>query len=88
MLFRSRRARDIARLGLSRSFQHVRLLPEMSVLENIAIGAHLRGRHGPLRAALQLEREEERALTNEANNQARRVGLSDVMHWPAGSLAL
>jgi branched-chain amino acid transport system permease protein len=83
-----RRARDIARLGLSRSFQHVRLLPEMSVLENIALGAHLRGRHGPLRAALHLEREEERALMNEARNQATRVGLSDVMHVPAGSLAL
>ena len=83
-----KRARDIARLGLSRSFQHVRLLPEMSVLENIALGAHLRGRHGPLRAALHLEREEERALMNEARNQATRVGLSDVMHVPAGSLAL
>jgi len=83
-----RRARDIARLGLSRSFQHVRLIPEMSVLENIALGAHLRGRHGPLRAALHLEREEERALMNEARNQATRVGLSDVMHVPAGSLAL
>jgi branched-chain amino acid transport system permease protein len=60
----------------------------MSVLENIALGAHLRGRHGPLRAALHLEREEERALMNEARNQATRVGLSDVMHVPAGSLAL
>ncbi|EFV82854.1 ABC transporter like protein, partial [Achromobacter xylosoxidans C54] len=36
-------ARRIARLGLSRTFQHVRLLGRMSVLENVAIGAHLRG---------------------------------------------
>ncbi|KAG0732194.1 hypothetical protein G6F23_014560 [Rhizopus arrhizus] len=35
-------ARKIARLGLSRTFQHVRLLSRMSVLENVAIGAHLR----------------------------------------------
>ncbi|MCI1740780.1 MAG: hypothetical protein LKM38_30395 [Pseudomonas veronii] len=30
-------------LGMSRTFQHVKLLPSMSVLENVAIGAHLRG---------------------------------------------
>jgi branched-chain amino acid transport system permease protein len=38
-----RDSREIARLGMSRSFQHVRLLPKMSVLENVAIGTHLRG---------------------------------------------
>ena len=36
------RSRDIAKLGLSRTFQHVRLLPQMSVLDNVAIGAHRR----------------------------------------------
>jgi branched-chain amino acid transport system permease protein len=41
-----RDSREIARLGMSRSFQHVRLLPKMSVLENVAIGAHLRGSGG------------------------------------------
>ncbi|MEY3105686.1 MAG: hypothetical protein RJA72_1718 [Pseudomonadota bacterium] len=81
-------ARHIAKLGLCRSFQHVRLLPEMSVLENIALGAHLRGTQGPLRAALHLERLEERELMREAAEQARRVGLADVLHLPAGSLAL
>lgn len=81
-------ARDIAKRGLCRSFQHVRLLPEMSVLENIALGAHLRGTHGPLHAVLHLERREERALMLEAAHQARRVGLAEVLHLPAGSLAL
>ena len=82
------RARDIAKLGLCRSFQHVRLLPEMTVLENIALGAHLRGTHGALHAAFHLERLEERALMLEAAHQAKRVGLADVLHLPAGSLAL
>jgi ABC-type sugar transport system ATPase subunit len=44
-----RDSREIARLGMSRSFQHVRLLPKMSVLENVAIGAHLRGSGGCFR---------------------------------------
>jgi branched-chain amino acid transport system permease protein len=36
-------ARDIVRRGIGRTFQHVKLLPGMTVLENVAIGAHLRG---------------------------------------------
>src|SRR5690606_28791926 len=37
-----RSARDIARRGVGRTFQHVQLLPGMSVLENVALGAHMR----------------------------------------------
>ena len=37
-----RPSREIALMGLSRTFQHVRLLPQMSVLDNVAIGAHRR----------------------------------------------
>ena len=35
-----------AKLGIARTFQHVKLVPDMSVLENVAIGAHLRGHAG------------------------------------------
>ena len=81
-------ARVIARRGLSRTFQHVRLLPTMSVLENVAIGAHLRGAKGVLPAALHLERAEERRLLAEAARQIERVGLQTSMFEQAGSLAL
>lgn len=81
-------ARQIARLGLSRTFQHVRLLPNMSVLENVAIGAHLRGHGGVLAAAWRLERREESQLLAEAARQLERVGLADYRDVPAGSLAL
>jgi branched-chain amino acid transport system permease protein len=81
-------ARHIARLGLSRSFQHVRLLPNMSVLENVAIGAHLRGHSGVLAAAWRLERGEESQLLAEAHRQLERVGLIDYRDAEAGSLAL
>jgi branched-chain amino acid transport system permease protein len=43
-------SREIAALGMSRTFQHVRLLPKMTVLENVAIGAHRRGSKGVLPA--------------------------------------
>ena len=83
-----RGARAIAKLGLSRSFQHVRLMPEMSVVENVAIGAHLRGKRGVLAAAWRLDRAEEARLMAEAAHQVERVGLKDHMFDEAGSLAL
>jgi len=83
-----RSSRQIARLGMSRTFQHVRLLPTMTVLENVALGAHMRGRHGVLAAMLHLEREEEARLLAEAERQCRRVGLGEHLHDAAGSLPL
>nr|WP_028311656.1 branched-chain amino acid ABC transporter ATP-binding protein/permease [Derxia gummosa] len=85
---RGKGSRAFASRGLSRTFQHVRLLPQMSVLENVAIGAHLRGHAGVLPAAWRLDRKDEGALLAEAARQLERVGLGDCMHLPAGSLAL
>lgn len=81
-------AREIVRLGIGRTFQHVHLLPEMTVLENVAIGAHLRARRGVLASALQLDREEEAALLCEARRQLERVGLGELLYEQAGNLAL
>ncbi|MER2554500.1 MAG: branched-chain amino acid ABC transporter ATP-binding protein/permease [Thauera sp.] len=81
-------SRTIARKGLSRTFQHVRILPTMTVLENVAIGAHLRGSRGVLSAAWRLERAEEARLLAEAARQIERVGLGEHMFDEAGSLAL
>lgn len=83
-----RPAHDIARRGLVRSFQHVQLLPDMSVLDNVALGAHLRSRAGVVAAALRLDRASEASLLKEAARQLERVGLGDVMDQPAGSLPL
>src|SRR5450830_1803811 len=81
-------SRDIARRGMSRTFQHVRLLGQMSVLENVAIGAHLRGSQGIIAAALRPDRAEDQRLLAEAARQIERVGLAAHMFDPAGSLAL
>ncbi|OZI49377.1 branched-chain amino acid ABC transporter ATP-binding protein/permease [Bordetella genomosp. 4] len=81
-------ARHIAGLGLSRTFQHVKLLSRMTVLENVAIGAHLRGHRGVIQAAWRLDRQEEQRLLAEAARQIERVGLGKHLHDEAGSLAL
>ncbi len=82
------RARDIARLGIGRTFQHVQLIPTMSVLENVALGAHLRRDVGVIKAALHAERHTEAELLFEAAKQLERVGLGDYLYEEAGNLAL
>jgi branched-chain amino acid transport system permease protein len=79
---------QIVRLGISRTFQHVKLVPDMSVLENVAIGAHLRGHSGALSSMFRLDRADEARLLAEAARQIDRVGLADQIDAPAGSLSL
>lgn len=82
------RARDIARLGIGRTFQHVQLIPTMTVLENVALGAHLRRNVGVVSAALHTDRRSEAELLHEAAVQLERVGLGDYLYEEAGNLAL
>jgi branched-chain amino acid transport system permease protein len=79
---------EIAARGMARTFQHVKLIPQMSVLDNVALGAYLRGRTGVVRAALKLDREEEARVRAEAARAIERCGLAAHTFDAAGSLAL
>ena len=81
-------SRQIAARGISRTFQHVKMIPEMTVLENVALGGHLRGRNGTGRAMFRLDRDEERRLFAEAERQLARIGMAGRMHDLAGNLPL
>lgn len=85
-------SRKIVKRGVSRTFQHVQLLSGMTVLENVALGGHLRGdfaaQGGVLPSVLRLNRAEEQKLLFEARQQLERVGLGDFLYQEAGSLAL
>jgi len=81
-------SRAFAALGLGRTFQHVRLLGQRSVAENVALGAHLRAKRGWLAAMLRLDRAEEAALMAEARRQIERCGLGAHADTPAASLSL
>lgn len=83
-----RPSREFASRGIGRTFQHVRLLGTRSVLENVALGAHLRGSRGWLTAMMRLDRKEEGALLGEAYRQLKRCGLADHANEPASSLPL
>ncbi len=80
--------RAVARLGMARTFQHVKLRPQMTLLDNVALGAHLRTRAGLLAAGLRLDRAEEARIFHEARVQLARIGLQGREHELAGALPL
>ncbi len=80
--------RRIAAMGLARTFQHVKLRPNMTLLDNVLLGSYRRTRAGLLAGALRLDRAEERAARAEALVQLRRVGLGDKYAELAGNLPL
>jgi len=79
---------EIARMGIARTFQHVKLRPNMSLIDNVALGAYARTATGFLRSALRLDRAEERRTLHEAQRQLQRVGLGDKSYELAGNLPL
>jgi len=80
--------RRIAANGLARTFQHVKLRPDMSLLENVLLGTYCRTRASLLAGALRLDRAEEQLGRGEAMRQLDRVGLADRFGELAGNLPL
>ncbi len=63
-------------LGISRTFQNIRLFPQMTVLENVMVGRHCRTYAGLLRMFLRLgPLPEERAIRARANELLEFIGL-------------
>ncbi len=81
-------SRAIAGMGVARTFQHVKMIPDMTVLENVALGAHTRGRKGALAAMARMDRAEEQTLFKEAQRQLERIGMGPHLHELAGNLAM
>src|SRR5471030_2810680 len=53
---------EVAKLNIAHTFQHIKLVPDMTVLENVAIGAHLRGGAGAIASMFRLDRSDEAKL--------------------------
>ncbi|GAA2200057.1 ABC transporter ATP-binding protein [Sinomonas flava] len=79
----------LARLGLSRTFQHPALQLRATVLENVLLGGHLRLPGGPVSWALSLPHttRAERAMRAEALELLERAGLGWAAHLPADELS-
>jgi len=80
---------DIAAKGIGRTFQSPALFASMSVLDNVKVGAHARGRNSPLSDAVTLPsaRREERDRDRTARAMLAFVGLQDAAGRPAAGLS-
>ena len=68
-------SREISRKGMARTFQHVKMIPDMTVLENVAMGAYTRGNSGVVSSMLRTNQAEEQRLMKEAQRQLERIGM-------------
>ncbi len=84
------KSRDIARLGISRTFQNVEIFGRMTVLENVMVGRHIQSRAGIIGTGLRLSkmRREERQIRESAMDYLQFVGLEHRAGELAGNLPL
>ena len=80
---------DLARKGLSRTFQNLQIFGRMSVLENVMVGRHRHETTGVLADLVHWPSvtRQNHATRTAAFTALARVGLADHAHRPAGSLA-
>jgi len=79
---------QIARKGIARTFQNIRLLKNLSVLDNVMIGTHLRLQSGLFSAILRMPgyKNEEEKLYQKAYELLERVELNEYANEKAGNL--
>lgn len=78
----------ITRLGITRTYQNIRLFTESTAKENILIGQHGQGNASWLASMVFLPafRREEATLSNTADALLKRFSLDDIAHIQAGNL--
>ncbi len=81
-------AHRIARLGIGRTFQTLRLFGNLNAWENVMVGRHPRSRCGMLSGGLRLpaSRREEKAIRAAALEAMNRLGVADRPERPLAEL--
>ena len=79
---------QIAKAGVARTFQNIRIFPSLTCLENVLCGQHSRGRAGLAASMLRVpeQRNEESRMLKKAQACLARVGLSDSADSLAAAL--
>lgn len=80
---------NVTRAGIARTFQNLRLFNEMSVLENVMVGRHVRTRNGVWAAITRhaRARREEAETRDQAWRWLEYVGIAKFAHYRAVDLA-
>lgn len=81
---------QIARRGIARTFQLLRIFTQMTPLENLLVGYHAHVRYGTASAVLGLGHvwSEEKRITDEMMDLLSFIGLAEYAHLPAGELSI
>ena len=81
---------DVASVGLIRTFQSARVFPGMTVLENVAVGAHRLLRVNTVQQMLSTSRarREERLIYQRSETLLELIGLASERHRPAAELPM
>jgi branched-chain amino acid transport system ATP-binding protein len=79
----------VAKAGIARTFQNIRLFAEMTALENVMVGCHIRTRSGLFGAILRTRRfkAEEAAIAQKSRDLLEYVGIADLADYKARTLS-
>jgi branched-chain amino acid transport system ATP-binding protein len=80
---------EVAKAGIARTFQNIRLFSEMTALENVMVGRHVRTHSGLLGAVFRTRgfREEEKAIEARARELLAYVGIAGFADYKARTLS-
>ena len=80
---------EVARAGIARTFQNIRLIAEMTALENVMVGRHVRSHSGLIGAVLRTPsfKAEEAAITRRAQELLEYVGIAHFAEYKARTLS-
>ena len=87
--YRPQAVHEVARAGIARTFQNIRLFADMSALENVMVGCHVRTRSGALSAIFRTSGfvKEEASTRETAMHWLRYVGIEALAHHTARTLS-
>ena len=87
--YRPQSVHEVAEAGIARTFQNIRLFAEMTALENVMVGRHVRTHSGLLGAVFRTAgfKREERAITERARELLAYVGIEKYADFKARTLS-
>lgn len=80
---------EVAKAGIARTFQNIRLFPEMTAVENVMVGRHVRTHSGILGAVLRLPsfKKEEAEIRGRAMELLEYVGIAKFADYKSRTLS-
>ncbi len=88
-LYKPSAVHEVAKAGIARTFQNIRLFAEMTALENVMVGRHVRSRSGLWGAVLRTPgfKAEEAAIAKRAQELLDYVGIGQMAEFKARTLS-